>query len=96
MHESSTRAVRLAMSLAAACLIASTCDDTPAPSRHVPIMHDFGEKIVYTTSRRVDVSALREHCGSLDGSFNDCGTVCAPDATGCVTVCAYTCEGIPQ
>lgn len=71
------------------------CDAT-RPSANVPIMSDFGTKIVYGTSRRLDVAALRQHCADLRGMFNECGTICAPGADMCVAVCAYTCERIPR
>ena len=85
-----------ALAALVAVAVVPGCDDETGPSGNVPIMSNFGTKIVYGTSRDLDVSALRDHCRSLNGRFNDCGTICAPGAEACVTVCAYTCESIPR
>jgi hypothetical protein len=80
-------------------LLAATplaCDSDTSPTENVPIMRDVGTMIVYGTSQNVDVPALRDHCQALDGMFNECGTICAPDAGACPTVCAFTCEKVPR
>lgn len=76
-------------------LAAPGCDDDTTSPGRVPIRSDFGSKIVYGTSRSLDVEALREHCRGLNGTFNECGTTCRPGAGACPAVCAYTCEEIP-
>lgn len=86
----------LAGSAIALLLASLACDGTMRPSANVPIMRDFGIKIVYGTSRDLDVGALREHCSGLRGMFNECGSICAPGAEACAAVCAYTCENIPR
>lgn len=69
----------------------------PAPSQEVMeegviIENDFGAKIVYTTDMSVDRVPLEAHCAAQGGSFNECGSICPPDADFCAAVCAYTCE----
>lgn len=58
----------------------------------VSIEQEFEGKIVYTTDLSVDKEPLRAHCSAQRGEFNDCGSVCEPDAEMCASVCAYTCE----
>lgn len=85
----------LALALGVAALAA--CDDPiTAPGQDVPILHDYGSKIVYGTSRTLDVAALRDHCRRARGTFNECGTICAPGAEACATVCAFTCENLQR
>ena len=72
----------------------SACSDTPTSPDKVPIRADFGSKIVYGTSPRLDTDALRADCTARGGTFNTCGTICAPAAAACAAVCAYTCEDI--
>ncbi len=60
----------------------------------VPIRKVFSNKIVYTTSMDENESKLRKHCNQQEGTFNTCGSICAPDAKACAEVCAYTCENI--
>ena len=75
----------------------AACDESmTAPGRDVPIMHDYGTKIVYGTSRTLDVPLLRDHCRQARGTFNECGSICAPGPGACPTVCAFTCENIPR
>lgn len=58
----------------------------------VVVQESFGNKIVYATDNNADIEALRRDCSDRQGIFNECGTMCASDATVCATVCAYTCE----
>ncbi len=60
----------------------------------VQIENRFDSKIVYTSNLSEPKEPLIEHCEKLGGIFNECGTICAPDVTVCVTICAYTCENI--
>lgn len=71
--------------------------DTAAPPNNnergsVPLQNDYGSKIVYTTDAETSTDALRNDCTERGGTFNECGTTCAPDADICADVCAYTCE----
>lgn len=59
---------------------------------NIPLQAEFATKVVYTTDQSVDVAALRADCWGRNGTFNECGTVCSPDAETCVAVCAFTCE----
>lgn len=63
-----------------------------AGGRQVPVQAEFDAKIVYTTDQEADVEALRQDCAERGGEFNPCGTICAPEADICASVCAYTCE----
>lgn len=60
--------------------------------RVVPIMSTFEGKIVYSTDSSLDTTPLKEDCTERGGTFNECGTTCAPGAEVCVDVCAFTCE----
>ncbi len=63
-----------------------------SPTANVPMMAQFGTKIVYTLDMSADRGALENDCRGRDGTFNACGSSCAPDAQICTTVCAYTCD----
>ena len=63
-----------------------------ASGTRIPFQAEFPTKIVYTTDQSVDVNALRADCRERRGTFNECGTVCAPDAETCAAVCAFTCN----
>lgn len=72
--------------------------DTPKFKR-VPIKERFrervvyiNEKIVYTTDTTLAAEPFIRDCAIREGKFNQCGTICAPGAEVCATVCAYTCE----
>lgn len=58
----------------------------------VPFNAQYPEKKVYTTDLSVDTAPLIEDCDGLGGTFNTCGSPCAPDAEACMAVCAYTCD----
>lgn len=63
-------------------------------SDNVPIEAEFANKVVYTTNMSVDEEPLRANCNARGGTFNSCGSTCAPDAAVCTEVCAYTCDNI--
>jgi hypothetical protein len=67
-------------------------DDNGSKSSDVPIKERFENKIIYTSNQDADVDKLKQHCREEGGEFNECGSVCAPDAAACAQVCAYTCE----
>lgn len=69
-------------------------DEEPA-DEGIEISEMFPGKIVYTTSTSQDTAKYEADCEERGGTFNECGTVCAPDADFCVMVCAFTCEDIP-
>lgn len=58
----------------------------------VSILQEFEDKIVYTTNISLDKTPFVKDCEERYGDFNECGTVCEPDADICANVCAYTCE----
>ncbi len=62
----------------------------------VPILHIYGDKIVYTSDRNLDVYLLEADCRRRGGKFNRCGSVCPSDAEVCPSICAYTCELIKK
>jgi hypothetical protein len=62
--------------------------------KEVDVETRFPTKIVYGTEAAVDTAALEAHCTALGGVFNECGSVCAPEAPICAEVCAFTCEGL--
>ncbi len=58
----------------------------------IPIEIEYPNKIVYTTQTNVDPKALKEDCQERQGSFNECGSICRPEAEACLSKCAYTCN----
>ena len=58
----------------------------------VSIEAEYENKIVYTTEQSAHIEALKKDCKDRGGEFNECGSVCGPEADTCATVCAYTCE----
>jgi hypothetical protein len=58
----------------------------------VPIMANYGTKIVYTTDVTTDKTDYIGDCKTRGGTFNACGTTCKPGAEMCATMCAFTCE----
>jgi len=60
----------------------------------VEIQGEFENKVVYTINAGADRGALELDCKIRGGTFNNCGSVCGPDAESCIAVCAYTCENI--
>ena len=61
-------------------------------SGDVPVMQEYAKKVVYTTDRSLDAAPLQADCTERGGTFQDCGSPCAPDADMCTQVCAYTCQ----
>lgn len=58
-----------------------------------PMMASFDDKkIVYTTNVSQPSDQFERDCKRRGGNFRECGTICAPDAQMCATVCAFTCE----
>jgi hypothetical protein len=45
----------------------------------VPVQEAFPTKIVYTTEVEADTAALEADCRERGGTFNECGSICAPD-----------------
>ena len=64
----------------------------PTPGDELPIEERFDSKIVYTTDTSLDSGPFAADCEARGGTFNDCGTICEPDADFCAEVCAYTCD----
>ncbi len=64
------------------------------PGEELPIRQTFDNKVVYTTDVGLDTEAFKSDCRERGGEFNECGSVCAPDAEMCIEVCAYTCDEI--
>ncbi|MEX0672927.1 MAG: hypothetical protein WDZ82_01750 [Candidatus Paceibacterota bacterium] len=62
----------------------------------IPIQDEFSDKVVYTIDLGVDTQPLIEDCSERGGEFSECGSVCEPEAEMCASVCAYTCDGIPE
>lgn len=58
----------------------------------VSVEAEFSSKIVYTTNTATNTASFIQDCDQRGGTFNDCGSICAPDAEMCAEVCAYTCE----
>ena len=49
-------------------------------------------KVVYGSDATLDSTVLANDCRERGGVFNECGTICEPDAEACAAVCAFTCE----
>jgi hypothetical protein len=77
--------VALAFLAAGVWFVASTAND-------VPIQAEYDGKIVYERDAGTPQSALERHCAAQGGTFNICGTSCAPGAEVCTKECALTCE----
>ena len=58
----------------------------------LPIMFDYGTKIVYTTNVTINKSEYIGDCETRGGIFNTCGNTCKPGAQICTAECALTCE----
>ena len=57
----------------------------------IPIMSDFGTKVVYTTDTTVDKNQYIDDCSTRGGVFDSCGSICDPSAKACSDQCALTC-----
>ncbi len=62
----------------------------PAEAGEVSITSDFGSKLVYDYAS--GESAAAQDCAERGGTFNSCGSSCAPDAEICTKECALVCE----
>lgn len=58
----------------------------------VPVLAEYESRVIYTTDLSVPKEILVEDCSMRGGSFNSCGTPCAPEEEACTAICAYTCE----
>lgn len=58
------------------------------------VASDFGTKIVYRQDTGADIMMLQKDCARRGGTYNECGSVCAPDAEMCVLMCGWTCDNI--
>lgn len=58
----------------------------------VLVQAEYSNRIVYTTDASLPEEPFRRDCKARGGEFRSCGSVCAPEADVCATVCAYTCE----
>ncbi len=61
----------------------------------VPVLYDYGTKIVYTTNTTVSKDVYIDDCSTRGGVFNVCGNTCAPAALTCAATCALTCSITP-
>jgi len=61
----------------------------------IPVLHDFGNKIVYSTDAAINTADLQEDCQARGGQFSECGSTCNDTAEACTMVCTLTCEDIP-
>jgi hypothetical protein len=55
------------------------------------ISNEYPTKIIYTNDLS-QTEAMKADCLKRSGTFNTCGSPCAPEAEVCIEVCAYTCE----
>lgn len=65
-------------------------DQNPPPQ--VPVIETYENKVIYTTDMDSNIEDLKADCAIRGGQFNECGSVCPPDAEVCPTVCALVCE----
>lgn len=84
-----TGIIVLVLLVGAAIIFAPNFAESPT---QVPVQDRFDSHIVYTTDQDADQEPLRAHCSAEGGTFNTCGSTCAPDAEFCAEVCAFTCE----
>lgn len=70
-------------------------DKPSSPVMGSPVVaSDFGSKIVYDQTNGTAIEALEKDCAARGGTFNECGSICAPDAQACVMMCGRTCENL--
>lgn len=67
-------------------------EDTAPDAQNVPTEAVYETKVVYGVGSEISVSESKKDCDARGGTFNECGSPCAPDAESCIEVCAYTCE----
>ncbi len=63
---------------------------TPLPD--LPLQNRFQGRLVYGIAADTDVDRWQADCAARGGYFNNCGSICGPEAEMCAEVCAYTCE----
>lgn len=57
----------------------------------VPMIAIYKTKIIYTADMSSPKQDYIDDCSTRGGTFNACGSPCAPDAEVCAMHCAYTC-----
>lgn len=67
-------------------------DQKQDDDKDVSIRSKYENKIVYESNQEADMERLKQDCRERDGQFNECGSVCGPEAETCASVCAYTCN----
>ncbi len=62
-------------------------------TEEVLIEKRFEGMVVYglETVSDLELEKLKMDCQQRNGTFNECGSSCAPDAQACIAACAYTC-----
>jgi len=66
------------------------CKKTEEPETNF-ISNEYPTKIIYTNDLS-QAEAMKADCLKRSGTFNTCGSPCAPEAEVCIEVCAYTCD----
>lgn len=71
---------------------------TLSTSYDTPIIGEYNNKVVYTTSQNnnINTTNLINDCNSRGGIFNTCGSICENNDSFCPQICAYTCELKPN
>ncbi len=64
-------------------------EPTPEPGDTL-VESTFTSKVVYASS--ADEADAAADCEARGGTFNTCGSPCAPDEDACIQLCALTCE----
>ncbi len=64
-------------------------EQTPEPGETL-VESTFTGKVVYASS--ADEADAAADCEERGGTFNTCGSPCAPDAEVCIQLCVLTCE----
>lgn len=58
----------------------------------ISIDNEFENKLVYNIDDSIPIEDYQEDCKNRWWTFNQCGSICWPDAEICAQVCWYTCE----
>lgn len=61
-------------------------------STNVTIQKEFDNKLVYNIDDSIPIEDYKNHCIVNWWTFNECWSVCWPDAETCIEMCTYTCE----
>lgn len=69
-----------------------TTDGQPTEETPVSVQAEYDEKLVYEMNPDIAEERYANDCSSRGGSFNACGSGCAPDSEICTTQCVYVCE----